>query len=193
MLHATRATLRRMRTTLLLLVATVSFAKTTPPAAKSAPPPQAHAPKAPVPLEEYFKIRRIGSRSGILLSFSHDEKLVAYLSDESGRTEIWVQPTEGGAARQITHVKGFIQGLAFSPTADVLAFTTDTGGDELPHLYLTDSKGAAPRDIVPNQPAQARTDFIDWAEDGKSFLYVSSVRDPKYMDLYEYNLAGGKS
>src|SRR5579859_4283793 len=139
MLHATRATLRRMRTTLLLLVATVSFAKTTPPAAKSAPPPQAHAPKAPVPLEEYFKIRRIGSRSGILLSFSHDEKLVAYLSDESGRTEIWVQPIgeangkpasiDGGNARQLTHVKGFVQGLAFSPTADVLAFTSDTGGD----------------------------------------------------------------
>src|SRR5256885_1491135 len=46
------------------------------------------APKAPVPLEEYFKIRRVGSRSGILLSFSHDEQLVAYLSDEGGRTDV---------------------------------------------------------------------------------------------------------
>src|SRR5689334_2797099 len=48
-----------------------------------------HAPKAPVPLEEYLNIRRVGSRSGILLSFSHDEKLVAYLSDEGGRTDVW--------------------------------------------------------------------------------------------------------
>src|SRR5204863_3122412 len=68
---ATRATLRAMRAYLLVLVAGVSFAKTNPPAVKE--PPRAHAPKAPVPLEEYFKIRRIGSRSGILLSFSYDE------------------------------------------------------------------------------------------------------------------------
>jgi dipeptidyl aminopeptidase/acylaminoacyl peptidase len=173
-----------MRTLLLsLVVATVSQAK--------APP--AHAPKAPVPLEEYFKIRRIGSRSGILLSFSHDEKLVAYLSDESGRTEVWVQPIEGGPARQITHVKGFIQALAFSPGGDQLAFTTDVGGDELPHLFLTDSKGTAPRDLVPTQAAGQRTDFLEWAEDGKTLLYTSSVRDPKYMDVYEYDLASGKS
>ena len=88
------------------------------------------------------RIRRVGSRSGILLTFSHDEKLVAYLSDEGGRTDVWVQPIAGGPGKQITHVKGFVQGLAFSPTADVLAFTTDTGGDELPHLFLTDSAGA---------------------------------------------------
>ncbi len=151
------------------------------------------APKAPVPLEEYFKIRRVGSRSGILLSFSHDEKLVAYLSDAGGRTDVWVQPVAGGPARQITHVKGFIQGLAFSPAADQLVFTTDTGGDELPHLLLTDSKGTAPRDIAPEQPPGRRTDFIEWADDGKTFLYQSSLRDEKFLDLYEYDLASGKS
>src|SRR6478736_883165 len=108
-----------MRTVLvtLALVSSAALAK--------APPP--HAPKAPVPLEEYFKIRRVGSRSGILLSFSHDEKLVAYLSDEGGRSDIWVQPVAGGPATQITHVKGFIQGLAFSPASDRLVYTTDLG------------------------------------------------------------------
>jgi len=151
------------------------------------------APKPPVPLEEYFKIRRVGSRSGILMSFSHDEKLVAYLSDEGGRADVWVQPIGGGPAKQLTHVKGFIQGLAFSPTADKLVYTTDVGGDEMPHLFLTDSKGSAPRDILPSQPAGRRTDFADWADDGKTFFYLSSVRDEKYMDLYEYDVATGKS
>jgi dipeptidyl aminopeptidase/acylaminoacyl peptidase len=151
------------------------------------------APKAPVPIEEYFKIRRVASRAGILLSFSHDEKLVAYLSDEGGRADVWVQPIAGGAATQITHVKGFVQGLAFSPAADKLVYTADIGGDELPHLFLTDSKGTAPRDIAPNQPAGRRTDFFEWADDGKTFLYLSSVRDEKYLDLYEYDVASGKS
>src|SRR4051812_38067902 len=157
------------------------------------PPKPVRAPKPPVALEEYFKIRRVGSRSGILLSFSYDNKQVAYLSDEGGRTDAWVQPIAGGAAKQITHVKGFIQGLAFSPTADKLVYTTDVGGDELPHLFITDSKGTAPKDIAADQPPGRRTDFIEWADDGKTFLYVSSLRDEKYLDLYEYEVASGKS
>lgn len=164
------------------------------PAASPAAAPEAHhAPKAPVALEEYFKVRRIGSRNGVLLSFSHDEKLIAYLSDEGGRTDIWVQPVEGGEARQITHVTGFVQSFAFSPTADRLVYESDLGGDELPHLFMTDSSGSAPVDLVADLPAGRRTAFVDWAEDGRSFLYLSSRRDEKYLDLYEYSVATGRS
>jgi dipeptidyl aminopeptidase/acylaminoacyl peptidase len=151
------------------------------------------APKAPVPLEEYLKVRRIGSRSGVLVSFSADEKTVAYLSDEGGRVDIWTQPIGGGKATQLTHVKGFIEGFAFSPAADKLAYTTDVGGDELPHLFLTDGKGSAPKELVAKQPAGARTDLFDWSDDGKTLLYLSSIRDPQYMDLYEYDVTSGKS
>ena len=157
------------------------------------PAATARAHRAPIALEEYLNIRRVGSRSGILLSFSHDEKLIAYLSDEGGRTDVWVQPVAGGAGRQITHVKGFVQGLAFSPTRDQLIYTTDIGGDELPHVFLTDSTGASPRDITADMPAGRRADFIDWAIDGKTLLFVSSARDERYLDLYEYNLATGRS
>jgi dipeptidyl aminopeptidase/acylaminoacyl peptidase len=126
------------------------------------------------------------------ISFSHDEQLVAYLNDEGGRADIWVQPVAGGEARQITRADGFVHTLAFSPTSDVLAFEADIGGDELPHLYLTDSKGSAPRDLTPQMPAGSRTMFVDWADDGKTFLYLSSERDAKYLDLYEYDLAKNK-
>ncbi|MBC7975458.1 MAG: S9 family peptidase [Myxococcales bacterium] len=153
----------------------------------------AKAPKAPIALDEYLNIRRVGSRAGILLSFSHDEKLVAYLSDEGGRTDVWVQPVGGGPGKQISHVKGFVQGLAFSPTRDQLIYTSDTGGDELPHVFLTDSTGAAPKDITADLPAGRRADFVDWAADGKSLLYLSTARDERYPDLYEYNVATGKS
>jgi dipeptidyl aminopeptidase/acylaminoacyl peptidase len=146
-----------------------------------------------VALEEYFKIRRVGSRGGVLLSFTHDEQQVAYLSDEGGRADIWVQPIAGGAATQITHSKGFVQSFAFSPTADQLVYESDIGGDELPHLFLTDSKGNAPRDLNADMPAGRRAVFVDWAEDGKSFLFLSSQRDEKYVDLCEYDLAKGKS
>jgi dipeptidyl aminopeptidase/acylaminoacyl peptidase len=146
------------------------------------------APKAPVPLAEYFKTLRVRG-----LSFSYDEKFVVTMSDKGGRPDLWVQPIEGGPATQITHVEGFIHSFAFSPKADVLAFEADKGGDELPHLYLTDAKGDSPRDIVADLPAGRRTQFIDWAGDGRTLLYLSSARDEKQMDLWEHDVARGKS
>jgi hypothetical protein len=64
-----------------------------------------------------LKTRRVGSRAGILLSFSRDERLVAYLSDEGGRTDVWVQPVAGGTARQLTHVAGFVHSKASATRA----------------------------------------------------------------------------
>ena len=113
--------------------------------------------------------------------------------DQGGRTDVWVQPVEGGPATQLTHVTGFIQSLAFSPTEDRLIYGSDTGGDELPHLYLTDSKGTAPRDLNASSPPGRRHQFVDWAGDGRSFLYLSSDRDEKALDLVEYELGSGRS
>jgi dipeptidyl aminopeptidase/acylaminoacyl peptidase len=146
--------------------------------------------RAPVPLEEYYKIRRYG---GFGMSFSHDEKLVAFGSDQGGRIDLWVRPVDGGEARQVTHVQGFLGAFAFSPAADVLVYEADVGGDELWHLFLTDSKGAAPRDITAGYPKGRRAQFLDWARDGKSFVYLSNERDEKLKDLCEYDLASGRS
>ncbi len=65
------------------------------------------APKAPVPLSEYFKIRRVRRAA-----FSHDESLFAYESDVGGRMDIWVQPVGGGEARQLTHTTGYLHSFS---------------------------------------------------------------------------------
>src|SRR3954463_15396885 len=157
---------------------------------KTSTAPAATAGRAPVPLEEDYKIRRYG---GTNMPFSHDEKLVVFATDQGGRLDLWARPVEGGEARQITHVEGFVGNFAFSPTEDVLAYEADVGGDELPHLFLTDSKGSAPRDITADYPKGRRTAFVEWAPDGRTFLYQSNLRDESLLDVYEYDLATGKS
>lgn len=160
------------------------------------PPPAPRAPVAPVALAEYFRIPRVKQAS-----FSHDEALVAYSSDAGGRQDVWVArvatpadaavrvPAAFLAPQQITHVDGFVHSLAFSPTEDKLVYEADHGGDELPHLYLTDSTGASPVDLVADDPAGARTGFVEWADNGRTFLYLSNRRDRQFLDLYEYDLA----
>jgi dipeptidyl aminopeptidase/acylaminoacyl peptidase len=178
-----------------LACATSGPAENPKPASSEAPqakvePPRGQAPKAPVPLDAYMAVRRVG-RTGA--SFSFDEKWVAYASDQGGRVDIWVTPVGGGAPKQITHVNGFVHGQWFSPASDQLVFSADDNGDELAHLFLTNAAGDAPKDLNASDPKGSRADFLQWAEDGKTFLYLSSRRDPKYLDLYEYNVKTGKS
>lgn len=154
------------------------------------------APVPPVPLAEYFKVRRVppASRSGNrLLSFSHDETKVAFAADLTGRIDVWVRPIAGGAPVQVTHVEGFVHSFAFSPKADMLVFEADRGGDELPRLYATDAAGSAARELVPELPQGRRTELVEWASDGRTFLYLSNGRDEKAMDLVEYDVASKKS
>jgi dipeptidyl aminopeptidase/acylaminoacyl peptidase len=153
-------------------------------AAAPAPPP-GHAPKAPVAIEEFFKIRRLGDAS-----LTADEKTVLYISDVGGRADLWSMPAPPatGAPKQLTHVTGFIQSYAPSPTRDQLVFETDKNGDELPHLYLTNTAGDAPKDLAADYPAGRRTQFIRWSADGKKLYFLSSARDEKFMDLVEYDV-----
>jgi dipeptidyl aminopeptidase/acylaminoacyl peptidase len=146
------------------------------------------APQAPVPLEQYFATRRFGPPK-----FGAADRWVAYSSDEGGRPDVWVQPLAGGPARQITHVVGFLHSYDFSPTRDQLVYGADVGGDEFPHLWMTDSAGSGQRDLTADLPAGRRADFVEWALDGNTFLYLSTARDPRLQDLHEYDVRTGKS
>lgn len=166
------------------------------PAREVAPPPAptaaklalGKAPSAPVPIAEYFRTRRIGGAA-----ISHDEKWLAYVSDRSGNLNLWLEPLGGGPARQVTDLKGYLHSFAFSPTADALIYEADALGNELTHLYLTTSAGEPGVDLTPELPKGARVRFMRWAPDGKRFVFQSSARDPKYLDLYEYELATKKA
>ncbi len=166
-------------------------AATAAPAPSASAPPR-RAPTAPVPLDEYFKVRRL-AWFDVLASFSADARTVAYLSDEGGRLDVWAQPVAGGPARQLTHVKGFVQQFEFSPRDDLLVFTADVGGDENMAMYATDSAGSEPTALFPRDAPGTRSDFVRWAEDGRTLLYTSNRRDPRYPDLYEYDVATKRS
>ena len=159
--------------------------------AASAPSPAprtGRAPVAPVPLETYFETRRVYG-----VSFSSDERWVAFATDHGGRPDVWVQPIEGGPATQVTRVEGQLWTFDFSPTEDRLLFQTDIGGDENTRLYLTDRRGSTSVEITEGDPKDRRAEYVDWSRDGKTLLYLSNRRDPKLMDLWEYDVAAGRS
>jgi dipeptidyl aminopeptidase/acylaminoacyl peptidase len=135
-------------------------------------------------LADYLRTRRIAGAS-----FSADEKLIAFVWDEGGRPDLWVKPVAGGAPLQVTHVQGVIHSYAFSPVEDALLYEVDQGGDDAPRLYLTDSKGRAPEELMPHFPKGARIGFVRWAKDGRSILFITNLPGEDFVTLQELNLA----
>jgi dipeptidyl aminopeptidase/acylaminoacyl peptidase len=161
-----------------------------------APAPSAQiaptAPKAPVPLADYLAIRRVQGAS-----FSHDEARVAYLSDEGGRLDVWVQPVAGGKPAQLTHVQGVIHAFAFSPVADALLYEADTGGNDETRLYLTPvpekTAGKAHRELTPGLPAGSRAGFLAWSRDGRSFLFITNRPGEDFTEIHQRDLERGET
>ena len=141
----------------------------------------------PARLADYLQTRRVSGGS-----FSFDERLIAFQSDAGGGLDLWVKPIAGGQARQITHVKGVIHSYAFSPVMDQLLLEVDHGGDDAPRLYLTDSSGRVPEELMPDLPAGSRIGFVRWAADGKTFLFLTNLPGEDFITLQEFNLESRK-
>ena len=129
------------------------------------------APVAPVPLEEYFKIRRVGSRSGILLSFS-SRREARRLPERRGRPHRGLGATDRRRHAAPDHARqGLHPGRSRSRRRRRRArlHQRTPAATSCRTCYLTDSKGTAPRDLVRRscRPAR-RTDFVEWADDGKT-------------------------
>ncbi len=133
-------------------------------------------------IEQFLNTTSIGGGS-----FSHDEKTVLYASDASGVVNAYTVPATGGTSTQLTHsTEDNVFPVSFFPSDDRILYRGDRGGNELYHIHLREEDGTV-KDLTPGEKNRAQ--FNGWAYDEKSFLYQSNLRDPRYMDLYEMDIA----
>src|SRR6185503_7483150 len=55
--------------------------------------------------------------------YSPDGTRLAWVSDSSGREEVWVAPADGGPAERISDVDALKQALVWSPDGKAMAYT----------------------------------------------------------------------
>ncbi|HUM47395.1 MAG TPA: alpha/beta fold hydrolase, partial [Chitinophagales bacterium] len=75
----------------------------------------------------------------------------------------------------------------YFPADHRILYSSDKGGNEISHLFVRSEDGLV-QDVTPD--TAARADFMQWSRDKKGFLYSSNKRDPRFMDLYEMEIAG---
>ncbi len=118
--------------------------------------------------------------------FSPDETKMLFSSDASGVWNVYEVPAAGGTPRQLTDSADTTFAISYFPGDERILLRRDQGGNEIYHIYLREPDGSV-KDLTP--AANARSLFTGWAHDLKSFYFESNARDPKFMDLYEMDIA----
>lgn len=123
-------------------------------------------------------------------SASFDDRTILFSGNQTGIYNVYTVPVTGGEPVQVTDSKDnslFV--ISWFPEDNRFLYRSDQGGNEIHHIYLREADGTS-RDLTPDPKARAL--FYGWSDDGKSFFYGSNRRDPKYMDVYEMDIAAFK-
>ncbi|MGK9170500.1 S9 family peptidase [Inquilinus limosus] len=120
-------------------------------------------------------------------ALSPDGGLMAFLSDETGFHQIWLQPAGGGTAWRAAETEEPVGALAFSPKNRDLVFTMDRGGDERHQLWLIPGTDAAPVALT-DDPTVVHV-WGAWSPDGERIAYAANTRDRTHVDIHVMEVA----
>ncbi len=114
--------------------------------------------------------------------WSPDGRHIAYISDRTGETELWLQPAEGGDPVQYTkNNDSYITGFEWSPDSKTIVYQ-----DRKNRVRLLDiaTKGVS----TPIEDPRGAPRGVTFSPDGKWLTYTR-VADNRFSIVYVYNIA----
>ena len=120
-------------------------------------------------------------------SFSHDNSKILVSNDSTGVFNAYSIDISSGKMTQITDSESdSIFGIGYFPNDDRILYTADQGGNELNHVFVRMRDGTT-KDLTPGEKLKAN--FAGWSTDDTKFYIATNERDPRFFDIYEYELA----
>ena len=116
-------------------------------------------------------------------TWSPDGKSVAFVSNMSGRNNIWTVPSEGGWPTQLTVSDERQTQPTWSPDGKWIAYMSDYDGDEQWDIFLVSPKTGQvvnltnTREIAEEDPT--------WSHDGR---YLAYIVKPKASSVFEIDV-----
>src|SRR5258708_16435619 len=126
--------------------------------------------KHAITFEDMIKLHRIAEPQ-----VSRDGKWVAYtvstpdMEANRGVSNIWIVPTSGGAAMQLTQ-SGHDSSPVWSPDGKTLAFLSSRNVDS--HVYLLSMAGGEAHALT---RLSTGADIVKWSPDGKMIAFTSPL------------------
>jgi Tol biopolymer transport system component len=117
--------------------------------------------------------------------FSPDGQKIAFHSQRSGPSGIWVSAVDGSNALQVTGFDGVEgRGPRWSPDGKRLAFTARVGGD--PEIYIVDAAGGNAQRLTVSSGEDSNP---SWSADGQ-WIYFGSIRSGR-TEIWKVSPSGG--
>jgi len=129
-------------------------------------------------IEKLYMTRQVGGAT-----WSPDGKTVAFVSNLSGRNNLWLMPSAGGWPMQLTVSEERQASPTWSPDGKWIAYISDYDGDEQWDIFLVSPKTGQvvnltnTREIAEEDPT--------WSPDGR---YLAYIVKPKTSSRYEIDV-----
>jgi dipeptidyl aminopeptidase/acylaminoacyl peptidase len=149
---------------------------------KVASKPNAEVEPRSLTIEQLYMTRQIGGPT-----WSPDGKSIAFISNMSGRNNLWLVPAEGGWPTQLTVSDQRQTAPTWSPDGKWIAYQSDYDGDEQWDIFLVSPKTGKVVNLTGTREI-AETDPT-WSPDGRYLAYVVKPRTSAASEIDIYDMA----
>jgi dipeptidyl aminopeptidase/acylaminoacyl peptidase len=140
--------------------------------------PNAQVEPRSLTIEKLYMTRQVGRAT-----WSPDGKSIAFISNMSGRNNLWLVPAEGGWPVQLTVSDQRQAAPAWSPDGKWIAYQSDYDGDEQWDIFLVSPKTGKVVNLTSTREI-AETDPT-WSPDGR---YLAYLVKPKTSAAHEIDI-----
>ncbi len=144
--------------------------------------PNAQVEPRSLTIEKLYMTRQVGRPT-----WSPDGKSIAFVSNMSGRNNLWLVPAEGGWPVQLTVSDQRQSSPAWSPDGKWIAYQSDYDGDEQWDIFLVSPKTGkvvnltSTREIAESDPT--------WSPDGRYLAYLVKPKTSAAYEIDVYDMA----
>jgi dipeptidyl aminopeptidase/acylaminoacyl peptidase len=129
-------------------------------------------------IEKLYMTRQVGSPT-----WSPDGKTVAFISNLSGRNNLWLVPAEGGWPMQLTVSDQRQTSPTWSPDGKWIAYMSDYDGDEQWDIFLVSPKTGQVVNLTKTR--EIAEESPTWSPDGR---YLAYMVKPKTSSVFEIDV-----